>query len=83
MGQEVLVPAIFEWYFWRNIKYSTTKCPVGIGIGIGIGLEPKPSIGIGIGIDLSEILVLVLVLRYENRYCRSLMHTGLPIIGML
>ena len=41
-----------------------------IGIGIGIGLEPKPSIGIGI--DLSEILVLVLVLRYENRYCRSL-----------
>ena len=47
-----------------------------IGIGIGIGLEPKPSIGIGIGIDLSEILVLVLVLRYENRYCRSLVQNN-------
>ena len=46
------------------------------GIGIGIALGPQPSIGIGIGIDLSEILVLVL--RYENRYCRSLVCTSTP-----
>ena len=50
-----------------------------IGIGIGIALGPQPSIGIGIDIDLSEFLVLVL--RYENRYCRSLVHSFFPIFN--